>query len=166
LLVLVAAALVGGTPEPAPDDTPAPLQAVQAVPPEPPVHAFAAPVPVTAAAPVATPAPASAQPAERAPEAVQRPKPRSRPAAVPAKASPTPRVQAPQPAMHRPPPHRPRLAQRNPPDLACPQELAIARELCKAVRCTQSEFSRHPVCLRLQADRRALDAQRELLGGS
>ena len=40
------------------------------------------------------------------------------------------------------------------PDLQCDQSIPFAREVCKAVQCAKAEFSRHPVCVRMQADRR------------
>lgn len=40
-------------------------------------------------------------------------------------------------------------------DLGCDQQSTFARELCTAMRCATADFSRHPVCLRMQADHRA-----------
>jgi len=59
-----------------------------------------------------------------------------------------------------------RSAQRPSIGLACDQALAIGREVCRAVRCVSPEFRRHPVCVRLDVDRRARDAEREWRGSN
>lgn len=50
-------------------------------------------------------------------------------------------------------------------DLGCQQDFAFTREVCTALRCVTVEFRRHPTCMRLSAHQRAVNAQRELLGG-
>lgn len=81
-------------------------------------------------------------------------------------------AQAQPPVASSPPPpqRRPRapvrLAQASrPADLGCRQDAALTREFCKAMRCASPGFQRHPVCVRMSADQRALNTQRELLGG-
>ena len=51
------------------------------------------------------------------------------------------------------------------PHVGCRQDLAVTREVCKAIRCASSEFARHPVCVRRMAEQRQREAERELHGG-
>jgi len=70
----------------------------------------------------------------------------------------------------RPTPARPgqpvRVALLRDVNVGCHQDQTFTREACKAIRCTSREFASHPVCVRRVAEQRALDARRELHGGS
>lgn len=51
------------------------------------------------------------------------------------------------------------------PELGCQQDFALSREVCTALRCATAEFRSHPICVRLSAHQRTVNAQREMLGG-
>ena len=50
------------------------------------------------------------------------------------------------------------------PELGCDQQMRFARELCTAMRCATADFSRHTVCLRMQADHRAREQLARSMG--
>ena len=104
-------------------------------------------------------------PQEGTRKATASPKPDGQRTAQAARAQPARTGPAPAPAAPPRPAQSTRLAIAIDPHLGCRQQFTVAREACKAIRCSSAEYARNPVCLRQLAEQRERDLQREQHGG-